>query len=687
MRYPPAQRLDLVEHLHGTPVADPYRWLEETSEETTAWCDGQDALWAEHRSRLGARDAVRQRLGELTIGVIGAPVARRDRQFFVRREIDDQFAKLIVRDADGTERVLIDPAALSEDLTTTLDMWSPSDEGDRLAYQLSEGGNEESSLYVMDVDTQQDIEGPIDRVRAGGLSWVPGGESYYFVRRLHPSLVPDDEEDLHRRVYLHTVGSDPDSDVEIFGAGRDKISFYSINVSLDGRWVLIAATTGGGRNDLYITDRTGDGEIRVVQEGVDASTSGGVDDDGLLYLFTKVDAPKWRIVVTDPTTPTSEHWRELIPETDDPMTGAALLDDAIAVVRQRDVVSYITVHDRTTGEERYAIDLPGLGSASVAARPEGGHELWIGYTDLFTPFEVWHHDVRTRTTELWARPPGAEPAEGLTAQQVFYTSKDGTRIPMFIIHRADAVLDGTNPTILYGYGGFNIAVTPTYSSSQRLWVERGGVYAIANIRGGSEYGEEWHRAGMLGNKQNVFDDFIAGAEWLIANDWTNPSKLAIQGGSNGGLLVGAVLTQRPDLFEAVHCGAPVLDSIRKQFFTTGGRVNINEYGDIQIKEQFEWLHAYSPYHSVREGTDYPAVLFTQGEADARVHPMHSRKMCAALQWATTSDRPILLRREHKVGHAGRSLDRGLDQTADVLTWLGERLDLDLRADVAQAAQV
>ncbi len=674
--YPAAPRLDLVEQLHGHDIADPYRWLEDgESDETLAWCAAQDRLWETHRDRLGGVDRIRARLQELTVGGISAPVVRGDRSFFTRLLPGEDLMKLIVSVPGGAERILLDPESLSDDHSVVLDSWVPSIEGDGLAYKLSEGGDEDSSLFVMEVATGMILEGPIDRVSGGSLAWLPGGEQYYYVRRLPPDQVPEGEEALHRRIYLHTVGTDPSQDAVVFGEGRDKITRYSAKVSPDGRWLLVTTLTGPGRSDLFIADVARAGSFIAIHEGV-AAASAGDFQDGLLYLLTTLDAPRRRIVVCDPEDPTPQHWRELVAEDASVITSFETTDDAIVVARSRDIVSEVTVHDRVSGNVRAQVALPGIGRADLTSRAGGGTDVWIGYTDFVTPYEIWHHDTAHNTTRLWARPPGAAPATDIVTEQVFYSSKDGTQIPMFIVHRADVVLDGSNPTILIGYGGFNRALLPTYSQTRQTWVERGGVHAIANIRGGSEYGEEWHRAGMRQNKQNCFDDFIAAAEYLVAARWTSHDRLALEGGSNGGLLVGAVLTRRPDLGRAVVCRAPVLDSIRLQRYGVT-RSHLREYGDAEVAEEFEWLRSYSPYHHVIPGTHYPAVLFVQGEADARVHPMHARKMCAALQWASGSGLPVLLRREEKVGHSTRSMSRAIDQAAESTAWMADQLGLNI----------
>ncbi|MDQ1404299.1 MAG: prolyl oligopeptidase, partial [Actinomycetota bacterium] len=609
---------------------------------------------------------------------IGPPTVLGDRSFFSRRLPEQEHPQFCVTEADGTERVLIDPSTLSDDHTTTLDTVSLSKEGDRLAYTLSEGGNEESVMRVMDVATGEVIDGPIDRTRYGTAAFLPGGESYFYVRRLAPEDVPEGEDLFHRRVYLHKVGTDPGEDELIFGEAEEKTAYFGVSTSRDGRWLAVSVSLGTApRNDLYLADLAGDRQLKPVQKDVDAQTYGTVHTDGRLYIFTNLDAPKGRLVVADPQAPTSEHWVDLLPETDDVLTDYTLTDDAVVAVRQHDVVSQITVHDLQTGEARTTVDLPGLGSANVSSRPEGGHEVWIGYTDDVTPFQVLHYDVATGQTKTWAEAPGAVSAEGISAKQVFFTSKDGTQIPMFVIARDDIELDGQRPTILYGYGGFNIAMEPGYSSNVLGWVEQGGVYAIANLRGGSEYGEEWHRAGMRANKQNVFDDFIGAGEWLVANRYTSPDHLGISGGSNGGLLVGAALTQRPDLFRSVVCSAPLLDMVRYEQFSIGRTWN-DEYGTADDPDELQWLLGYSPYHHVHEGTEYPAVLFTSFDSDSRTDPCHARKMCAALQWATTAvDRPILFRREAKVGHAARSITRTIDLSVDTFTWNAAQLGLKL----------
>src|SRR6266545_4785196 len=653
MDYPAARRLDLVEVVHGTEVADPYRWLEDAgSPETAAWSTAQDELARGLLDELPGREGLRARLRELlAAGLATVPEVRGRRAFFTRRGPGQEHAVLVVREGD-TERVLIDPSTLSDDDTVTLDGWVPSIEGDRLAYWLSQGGDEEASLSVMDVASGEVIDGPIDRTRYCPLAWLPGGERFCYGRRLPPDAVPEGEDRFHRRLWLHRIG---------------------------------AALGTAPRNDLYVADLAGDLVLRPVQEGLDATTYGQVAHDGRLYLRTNLGAARFRVVVADPARPEPLGWRDLVPEGETVIEDFAVTGDALLVAGTRHAVGRVSVHDLADGAVRAEVELPGLGSVrGVTARPDGGDEAWIGWTDFTTPPRVYRYAVGSGTLELWMDAPGRVEAKGVVARQESYRSADGTEVRMFVLHREGLAADGGRPAILYGYGGFNIALTPEYSASILAWVERGGVYAIANLRGGSEEGEAWHRAGMREHKQNVFDDFAAAAEHLIQAGYTRPDRLAISGGSNGGLLVGATLTQRPELFRAVVCSAPLLDMIRYERFGLGETWN-DEYGRADDPTELGWLVAYSPYHHVVKGTAYPAVLFTVFDSDTRVDPLHARKLCAALQWATDSGRPILLRAEREVGHGARSVARMVDLQADVLAFIADELDLPVREPGLAAA--
>jgi prolyl oligopeptidase len=679
--YPTALRSDHTDVLHGITVPDPFRNLEDESDPATvAWSAAQAQLFAEHQATWDARPALQDRLTELLgAGNIGTPTWRGRRAFFARRTAEQEHVVLLTIDPDGTERTLVDPMAIDASGTTTLDAWKPSKSGDLLAYQLSAAGTEESVLRVLDVATGKDVDGPIDRARYSPVAWLPDGKAFYCVRRLAPDTVPAGEEQFHRRVYLHRLGTDPDSDVEIFGAGLDKTNYYGVSVSRDGRWLIVTAAQGTSpRNDLWLADIDESDpaapELVPVQVGVDARAYPHVGRDGRLYVWTDRDAPRGRLAVADPTEP--EEWRDLIPQ--DPqavLEDYAILDDLERPVLMaswtRHAISEITVHDLASGERTGALDLPGLGTVGgLSERPEGGYEAWLGYTDHTTPTRILRYDARSGEVTTWAESPGAVEVPSVRSRQITYRSKDGTEVRMVIVSPTGEP-DRPRPTVLYGYGGFSVSLTPAYSASILAWIEAGGVWAVANLRGGSEEGEAWHRAGMRENKQNVFDDFFAAAEYLIGNGWTTRDQLGISGGSNGGLLVGAALTQRPELFRAVVCSAPLLDMVRYEKFGLGATWN-DEYGTADDPDQLGLLLSYSPYHRVRDGVAYPAVLFTVFEGDTRVDTMHARKMCAALQAATTGG-IVLLRAEREVGHGARAVSRTVDLAADQLAFLRKEL--------------
>jgi prolyl oligopeptidase len=686
--YPVAERQDIVDDLSGHLVPDPYRWLEDPDDpRTKAWSDAEDVLYQRIQASWPGQSHVRERVTELVgAGLITVPVWRGDRQFVMRRTAEQEHAVLLVIEGDGSERTLIDPMQVDATGTTTLDNWQPSKEGNLLAYQLSEGGTEESVVRVMDVTTGDVVDGPIDRARYSPIAWLPGGEAYYYVRRLAADQVPAGEEQFHRRVWLHRIGADPETDTLIFGEGLDATNYYGVSVSRDGHWMSITAAAGTEpRNDLWVADLTMSPaeapDLVTVQQGVDAQTSLHFGRDGLIYAYTNLDAPRGRILVSEPGTWSIGDWRVLVPEDDEAvlegwsvLDGEELADPVLLVVRSNHAVGQIYRHELRTGRQTGSVPMPGLGTvAGISDRPEGGHESWFGYTDHTTPASVYHYDARTDTTSLWASAPGSVEVPPVTAEQVVYPSKDGTKVRMFVIRRSDA--DATPaPTILNGYGGFGVPLTPAYSATILAWVEAGGAYAVANLRGGGEEGEQWHRAGMRDTKQNVFDDFHAAAEWLIEHGITTSDQLTISGGSNGGLLVGAALTQRPDLYAAVICAAPLLDMVRYEEHGLGATWS-DEYGSASDSTELEWLLSYSPYHHVREGTDYPAVLFTVFDGDTRVDPLHARKMAAALQHATTGTRPVLIRREADVGHGARAVTRAVELSVDTLTFAADETGL------------
>ncbi len=721
--YPAAHRDEQADELHGRTVADPYRWLEDADAPATHdWSRAQDDLYAAYRATQVAPGSpfatptLTARLRDLLgAGFVGAPAWRGERRFFSRRAGDQEHAVVVVVEptpadeagprAGGVaevERVLVDPMVLDPAGTTTLDAWQPSKEGTLLAYQTSTGGTEESVLRVLDVATGEVVDGPIDRARYSPVAWLPGGEAFFYVRRLAPELLPDDERQYHRRVWLHRVGTPAEQDVEVFGAGLDLTNYYGVSVSRDGRWLVVSASAGTApRNDVWIADLSAspvDAPAFVeVAVGLDAQSGVWVGRDGRLYVHTDLDAPRGRLAVTDPTTPGVEHWRTLVAQDETAVLEDVAFTDAggdettpqlLLASWRRHAVSEITVHDPASGErlagEAGHVPLPGLGSVSgLVTRPDGGPDVWFSYTDHTTVPAVHRFDATTREVTLWAAAPGAvADLPDVRVRQVVTTSTDGTAVRAFVVARADLLDDegrptSPRPTILYGYGGFQISLDPAYSASTLAWVEAGGVYVVANLRGGGEEGEDWHRAGMREHKQNVFDDFHAVADALVAEGWTTPAQLACWGGSNGGLLVGVALTQRPELFAAVVCSAPLLDMVRYQRFGLGVTWT-EEYGDADDPVELGWLLGYSPYHRVVEGTAYPATLFTVFEGDTRVDPLHARKLAAALQHATTApveSAPVLLRRETGVGHGGRALSRTIALSVEQLQFVARQTGL------------
>jgi prolyl oligopeptidase len=676
--YPKAPRGEASDDLHGHQVPDPYRWLElPESTEAVEWSQAQDELFRGALKTWPGQERLRTRVGELiAAGYVGVPVWRGPRQFLLRRVADQEHAILLTIDEGGTERVLIDPMQIDPTGATTLDAWQPSKEGDLLAYQLSEGGREESVVRVMDVGSGEVVDGPIDRTRYSPIAWLPGGKQFFYVRQLPSDRVPDGEEQFHRRVWLHTVGTATDDDVLVFGEGLDFTNYYGVSVSLDGRWLEVSASAGTApRNDVWMADLSSssatDPDLVPVQVDVDAQLAINVGRDGRVYIYTDRDAPRGRLMTTEPGQWAYEQWSDLIPEAPDAVfEGYAVLDGpemaepVLLVARTRHAVGSISIHDLATGRHQGDVPLPGLGTlAGMSERPEGGHEAWFGYTDFTTPMSIFRYDATNSSTTTWAKPPGSVDVPRVVSEQVTYTSVDGTPVRMFILSAEGA--EGPQPTILYGYGGFGVPLSPAFSATVLTWVEAGGRYAVANLRGGSEEGEQWHRDGMRDKKQNVFDDFLCASTWLIDNGRTGADQLALSGGSNGGLLVGAALTQRPDLFSAVVCSAPLLDMVRYEQFGLGQTWN-DEFGTADDPQELEWLLAYSPYHRVEDGVDYPAVLFTVFDGDTRVDPLHARKMAAALQHATAGTRPILIRREADVGHGARAVSRAIELSVDTL---------------------
>lgn len=674
--YPPAPRDDVADTLHGERIVDPYRWLERgDSSETRAWTAAQNALTESYLAGIAARPVIRERLEQLlAIASLSAPAPARGRYFYQYRDGRQNQPVLYVREgAGGADRVLLDPNRLNAEGTTALDWYYPSEDGRLLAYGLSEDGSEQSILHILDVGTGQILPDRIPRTRAADVAWRPDGSGFYYTRYPAPGEVPEGEEPYHRAVYFHVLGADPANDPLVFRPAV-KEHWPGVSLSPDGRWLLIGVARTFDQTDLYVQDlRAGTPPVAVAKD-LPALFDGQVVG-GRLYLRTNLHASNYGLYALDPERPDLESAAVLVPPRPDAVLGSA------TIVGRHLVLDYL---ERAASRLRIAhLDgshirehrLPGIGSVFGMGAEWDGTELFYGYSSFTVPPSVYRVDLETGAETLWRRVEADIDPDRYEARQVTYPSRDGTPITMFVVHRRGIRLEGANPTYLTGYGGFNVSLTPGFARSQFLWLERGGVLAMPNLRGGGEYGESWHQAGMAGKKQNTFDDFIAAAEWLVANGYTRPERLAIAGGSNGGLLMGAALTQRPDLFRAVVIQVPLLDMLRYHRFLLA-RLWLPEYGSPEKPEEYAWLRAYSPYHHVQDGIAYPAVLLATAESDTRVDPMHARKMTARLQAATGSARPVLLRLESKAGHgAGKPVAKVLDEYTDVWSFVFHELGL------------
>jgi prolyl oligopeptidase len=676
--YPPTPTTDAAETLHGETIPDPYRWLEDgDSAETREWTEAQNALTRSYLDAVPGRRELHHRLDQLlAIGAISVPTPARGRYFYLRRDGRQNQPVLYVRQgAQGDDRTVIDPNALDSGGAVALDWHYPSDDGRLLAYGLSENGSEQSVLQVLEVDSGAILRDRIPYTRAADLAWLPDGTGFYYTRYPAPGEAPEGEEHYHRAIYFHRLGSDPSRDPLVFEPA-EKEHWPGVGISPDGRWLVIGVARTFDETDLYLQDlRSGAPPVAVAKD-LAASFEGQVLH-GRLFIRTNLDAPTYRLYVVDPESPGRDGWREIVaPRADAVLEGVRVTSHhlALSYLERASSRLRLTDHEGRAGRE---VTLPTLGSLFGIGAEWDGRELFYGFSSYTVPPGVHRIDLETGAEELWRRVEANVDPGRFEVRQVSFRSSDGTDVSMFLVHPTGLARDGTNPVYLTGYGGFSISMTPAFSRSLLLWLERGGVIAIPNIRGGGEYGERWHQEGMLGRKQNSFDDFIAAAEWLIGNGYTTPARLAAAGGSNGGLLMGAVLTQRPDLFRAVVVQVPLLDMLRYHRFLIA-RLWIPEYGSAEDPAQFPWLRAYSPYHHVRDGVAYPAVLLATAESDTRVDPMHARKMTARLQAATSSARPILLRLESRAGHgAGKPLSKVLEELTDTWAFVFSELGVEV----------
>jgi prolyl oligopeptidase len=674
---PETPRQEVVDLLHGTPVPDPYRWLENPKDPpVAAWMDAQDAAARAALGAVPARARFAARLRELAyVDSVGVPVKRGTRYFYSRKPAAAEKAIWYWKEGPGgEERVLLDSHTLSPDGTVSVGVVAPSWDGRRVAFALKQRGEDKATLHLMETDTGRRLPDTIPGARYAYPDWTPDGRGFYYTWLPTDPSIPVDQLPGYAEVRFHAVGTDPAADPVVHPRTGDPTSFIGAALSHDGRWLVVSISHGWVANDVYYRDlAAGDAGWRTLVEGVRAQFS-VVPFRDRFFVQTDDGAPRGRVMVADPSRPERAGWREVVPE----HPSAAL--QAMQVVGGRLVLSYlenaasdIRVHG-TDGRFERAVALPGIGSASGFSGQEDDDEAFFSFSSFTYPPEICRTGVASGETELWARIAVPVEPSRFVVEQVWYPSKDGTRISMFLVHRRGLARDGSNPCQLYGYGGFNVSLTPAFNAYAYPWLEAGGMIAYPNLRGGGEYGEAWHRAGMLEWKQNVFDDFLAAAEWLVREGYSRPEKLAIRGGSNGGLLVGAAMVQRPELFRAVVCQVPLLDMVRYHRFGSG-RTWIEEYGSAEDPAQFATLFAYSPYHHVKDGTAYPALLMMSADSDDRVDPMHARKFTAAIQAAQADpSRPALLRLERNAGHGGADLRRQeVESYADIYAFLASQL--------------
>ena len=684
IEYPATATVDHMDVYHGVEVADPFRWLEDDVRESDAvknWVDAQNEVTFAYLETIPERDIVKKRLTELwDFERYGMPYKEGGRYYYSHNDgLQNQNIIYVKSGLDAEAELLIDPNTWSDDGTVAMSSYYPSPDGRHVAYLIQDGGSDWRKARIMEVDSGKVLDDELDWLKFTGLSWAGDGSGFYYSR--YPETLEEEKFqslNMNQAVYFHRVGTPQEEDVLVFASPDNPEWGHWASVADDGEHLVI--TVWKGTDDRYqilhqdLTDP--DARPEYLVEGFDHDYSFVGKVDGELFFRTNRDAPRNRLIAIDVDDPNPERWREVIPQADEVLDGVSLVGGRIIADYLQDAQTVVKVFD-PDGNRSGTVNLPGIGTANGFAGKFDDPETFFTYTSFDTPPTVNRLDVGTGEVTVFRKPEVGFDSDDYVVKQVFYTSKDGTRVPMFISHHEDVEPDGNTPTVLYGYGGFNVSLTPSFSVTSLAWMEMGGIYAVANLRGGGEYGKEWHKAGTRLDKQNVFDDFIAAAEYLIAEAYTNPSKLAIFGGSNGGLLVGAVTNQRPELFGAAIPAVGVMDMLRFHEFTAG-RFWVDDYGSSENPEEFEALYAYSPYHNARPGTEYPAILVTTADTDDRVVPGHSFKYAAAMQRAQAGDAPVLIRIETRAGHgSGKPTEMLIEDYADRWAFLIRNLGMRL----------
>jgi prolyl oligopeptidase len=653
--------------LHGVVIEDPYRWLEDkSSPETREWLGRQIAFTESTLVKLPGREALHGRLEQLLkVDAQSLPTERGGRYFFTRRLANQDQRVLVMRKGGaGADEVLLDPQPLSPDHSTSVSFLDISNDGSLAAIGTRQGGKDELAVSFMEVDSRRLLMDSLPEARYFAVAIKPDKTGFYYSKYTKEGS----------RVFYHPMGAEPQNDPLLFGEGRGPEQIVDVALSEDGNWLLLTVYHGssGDQVELWVKHVATDGPITPIVSDLKAFFSGAIAGDRM-YMRTNWNASNGRILRVDLDDPARERWKEVVPAGPYAIEDFSVVGGRLFVNVLENVVSKVKVFD-ADGKPDGEIPLPTIGSAGSLAGRWASNEAFFTFNSFLVPPTIYRYDIAAGKRTDWWRASVPVKSTDAEVKQVWYASKDGTKVPMFLVHKRGLKLDGSHPTYLTGYGGFTVNITPDFSALAALWVENGGVYAVPNLRGGSEFGEAWHKAGMLENKQSVFDDFAAAAEWLIANHYTSPRKLAIEGGSNGGLLVGAAFTQHPELFQAVICAVPLLDMLRYQNFLVA-RFWVPEYGSSEDPGQFKFIRAYSPYQHVTPGTDYPAIMFVSGDSDTRVDPLHARKMAALMQASTGGDRPILLHYDTKAGHAGgkpvsKQIQDGTDEMLFLFWQLG-----------------
>jgi len=681
LNYPQTRKEDVVDVLHGVKIADPYRWLEDdNSEETKAWVKAQNEVTFGHLKKLPRREAIQKRLQELwNYERVGMPFERGGRWFYTYNSgLQNQSVLMTAESLEAKAAVLLDPNTMSKDGTTSLSDYEPSEDGKLLAYGVSEAGSDWTTIRVRDISSGRDLDDVVRWVKFSGVSWLKDGSGFFYSRydEPKPGAALTAKNEFHKLCF-HKLGT-PQSDDKIVYEREDEPKWgFGGHVTEDGEYVIISVWLGTEpKNRLFYKKAAADAPVVELLNDYDARYE-FIDNDGPVFYFrTDLNAPCFQVIAIDVRKPQRGNWRIVIPEVPKVLLeGVSTVGGQMFCEYLRDAKTEVKCYD-LSGKLLRDVKLPGIGSAGGFGGHRTDTSTFYTFTGFTEPGAIYRMDLKTGESTLWRKPDVKFDGAAYETKQVFFPSKDGTKVPMFIVHKKGLKLDGAVPTLLYGYGGFNINMTPGFSVSRAVWIEMGGVFAMPNLRGGGEYGREWHQAGIKLGKQNVFDDFIAAAEWLIANHYTSREKLAIQGGSNGGLLVGACMTQRPELYAAALPAVGVLDMLRFEKFTIGWGWK-SDYGSVENEAEFRALLKYSPYHNLKLGTRYPATLVTTSDHDDRVVPAHSFKFAARLQESQAKDGPpTLIRIETSAGHgAGTALNKMIEKVADEWAFLAERLGM------------